>query len=419
MKELIDKGFLCHYRIIPINQPSYYDFENFISEDQVVTPSIRKELQKILDSYRKYSNNQSCIIFAPTIASCRLISDFFNTNEIPTSYVEGKNEPGYNKIIDKFRKKEIKVVVNCELLVQGIDLPMVQSIIVLRQTESIRLWIQMCGRVLRPWQGKSIALIIDHTNNHYIHGDPCDDRNWLMPNSYNKNLIKSVKNKSFKYDTIPQKIQTISKEKNLLLNIAENSLSNLNKLLSDIDYDTEFTDNYKIIKTNPQNNQSQKNTESLNNVLNNVSNNVSDNMLEIEKWSILDEKIIKDLPIYKIYEENGIKKVIKVLSLHEIPMNWKSIWSFLVYIREKKEYHKKWLVYTLFTLKAPLDVWQQLAIYLDYQMGWAYHCFRECHSPPTPSLAQNQSNQSLNQSSSSESKNKSGKQKKYFPKSPK
>jgi|GEM_PF-5733342 len=378
MKELIAQGFLCNYQIITINEPIYYNLSELTQVEIPMNKALEKELEKVLRSYRNYLHGESCIIFAPTVASCKIIHDFMQKYHISCANieVEGNNEAGYTKVIKRFKEGEIKVLISCDSLIQGIDLPMVKGVIILRETQSLRLWVQMCGRVLRPWHGKGLALIIDHTNNYAWHGLPCEDRNWIWePN---------------------RSLQKASQKQRELIQITERSLKTLSDILDNLDTDEQFTDNYRIVKLEESVNtklpdvhtdqseviQNRKFLRKLEDTVKKgkgvIKGDVGSGYTELEKWPVISEDLVERLPIYKLYKESGIKKVIEVLGEDNSKYDWQELWSFFRYIREKREYHKKWLVHTFYKLRAPLEVWQQLALYLEYQPGWAYHCWREC-----------------------------------------
>jgi hypothetical protein len=69
---------------------------------------------------------------------------------------------------------------NCGLFTEGLDLPAIEAVQVLRPTMSLILHLQILGRALRPSQGKEHALIIDHTDNWIKHGLPDDPRDWSL-----------------------------------------------------------------------------------------------------------------------------------------------------------------------------------------------------------------------------------------------
>jgi len=57
------------------------------------------------------------------------------------------------------------VLVACAVIDEGLDVPEATVLQVTRPTASLRLWKQLCGRVLRPAEGKAHAILLDHTDN--------------------------------------------------------------------------------------------------------------------------------------------------------------------------------------------------------------------------------------------------------------
>ena len=85
-------------------------------------------------------------------------------------------------------------LVNCDLFGEGFDAPIVAGVIMLRRTTSYSLYKQQFGRMLRPSEGKSYGILIDHVGNtqymmqtfHLSH--PHDDPEWTLDSLANKKL---------------------------------------------------------------------------------------------------------------------------------------------------------------------------------------------------------------------------------------
>jgi superfamily II DNA or RNA helicase len=58
--------------------------------------------------------------------------------------------------------------------------PAASCAILLRPTQSLGLYLQQVGRVLRPAPGKEHAVILDHVGNVNRHGFPDDHRDWSL-----------------------------------------------------------------------------------------------------------------------------------------------------------------------------------------------------------------------------------------------
>ena len=64
-------------------------------------------------------------------------------------------------IVEKFTKREIPCIVNCMIFTEGTDLPLVETVIIARPTQSDSLYAQMVGRGVRLHEGKESMLLID------------------------------------------------------------------------------------------------------------------------------------------------------------------------------------------------------------------------------------------------------------------
>jgi superfamily II DNA or RNA helicase len=79
-----------------------------------------------------------------------------------------------------FETKRVQVLVNVELATTGYDYPPVSLGIFLRDSESLALYLQMCGRFVRTYPGKTDALFHDHVGIVLRHGMPDADREWTL-----------------------------------------------------------------------------------------------------------------------------------------------------------------------------------------------------------------------------------------------
>ncbi|HSH52085.1 MAG TPA: helicase-related protein, partial [Bacteroidales bacterium] len=83
------------------------------------------------------------------------------------------------EIIQKFRDREIQVLCNVDLIGEGFDVPDCSTVIMLRPTQSLSLFIQQSMRGMRYRPGKT-SIIIDHVDNVRRHGLPDMEREWSL-----------------------------------------------------------------------------------------------------------------------------------------------------------------------------------------------------------------------------------------------
>jgi len=74
----------------------------------------------------------------------------------------------------------VQVVTSCDVISEGVDVPVMAGAILLRRTLSLSVYLQQVGRALRPYPGKHRAVILDHVGNRYLHGHVLADRDWSL-----------------------------------------------------------------------------------------------------------------------------------------------------------------------------------------------------------------------------------------------
>lgn len=129
----------------------------------------------IVDHWFKLASNQQTICFATNIEHSRSIVEQFNSKGVVARHVDCyMKEEERNTLVDQFKSGAIKVLSNVSLFAEGFDAPATACMILARPTRSLIRYIQMVGRVLRPSEGKSIALVLDHSGSVARLGFPTD-----------------------------------------------------------------------------------------------------------------------------------------------------------------------------------------------------------------------------------------------------
>jgi DNA repair protein RadD len=75
---------------------------------------------------------------------------------------------------------EVQVLTSCDLISEGLGVPAVSAVILLRPTKSLVLYMQQVGRGMRPAPGKEALSVLDHVGNVLEHGLPCSEHIWSL-----------------------------------------------------------------------------------------------------------------------------------------------------------------------------------------------------------------------------------------------
>jgi superfamily II DNA or RNA helicase len=193
---LIDNGFLA--------QPVYYAPREVVDLSQVHTVAgdfDRSEAEEIVDTpritgdavthYVRFCNRQRAVAFCISVAHAQHVADTFNSCGIPSASIDGTLDPEVRKQrVEDLTAGKILVLTSCELISEGFDLPAVNAAILLRPTHSLSMHLQQVGRALRPYPGKTNAIILDHVGNCLRHGLAEQERDWDL-SGREKRLKKS------------------------------------------------------------------------------------------------------------------------------------------------------------------------------------------------------------------------------------
>ncbi|WP_461205676.1 DEAD/DEAH box helicase [Clostridium sp. DL1XJH146] len=97
------------------------------------------------------------------------MADEFNKRGIQSICLTGEDSVDYRgKIIDRLEndKDSLKVIFTVDIFNEGVDIPSINSILLLRPTNSPVIFIQQLGRGLRKYKNKSFLTVLDFIGNH-------------------------------------------------------------------------------------------------------------------------------------------------------------------------------------------------------------------------------------------------------------
>jgi DNA repair protein RadD len=136
--------------------------EEILKQQRRLTPLIIKNIVDITDSYKR----QGVMIFSSTVKHAQEVME--SLPEGQARLVLGETEATErDRIIEAFKKRAFKYLVNVSVLTTGFDAAHVDVIAILRPTESISLYQQIIGRGLRLDTGKKDCLVLDYTGMGY------------------------------------------------------------------------------------------------------------------------------------------------------------------------------------------------------------------------------------------------------------
>jgi len=102
------------------------------------------------------------LVFTPTVEMAKQTAEAFVHHDIRAGWVSGDTPQQERRyLLDQFRKGELRVLVNCAVLMEGYDEPSIECVIIARPTKLQGTYVQMVGRGTRRYPGKDDCLVLD------------------------------------------------------------------------------------------------------------------------------------------------------------------------------------------------------------------------------------------------------------------
>ncbi len=105
--------------------------------------------------------------FCVNVEHARFMARIFQNAGVPATAVWGDSpEEERRAALDNLRRREISVLFSVDLFNEGVDLPNVDTLLLLRPTDSSSLFLQQLGRGLRKHGDKASCLVLDFVGQH-------------------------------------------------------------------------------------------------------------------------------------------------------------------------------------------------------------------------------------------------------------
>lgn len=143
-----------------------------------------------VEHYRRLAAGKAAIVFCASIRHAEHVAEEFQRAGFRFHVIHGgMDDAERDRLIFGMAEGTVQGLVSVDVISEGTDIPVAEVAILLRPTQSEALFLQQVGRVLRPAEGKTYGLIIDHVGNtgrwvggQFVrnHGLPDDERAWSL-----------------------------------------------------------------------------------------------------------------------------------------------------------------------------------------------------------------------------------------------
>lgn len=213
IKSLQEKGFLAKEKIYatPIGEIEKQVKEVANDYQQTELSNYMRQakyLNYVVDAYTKFGEKRQALVFAVDKAHSKdLLKVFKEKGYDSVAQIDSDlSEAEVDKVYRDYENGDVQILINVEMLTEGVDLPETGCIIGARPTKSLTLYLQMAGRGTRPKSDSSDLIIIDCAGWTEEFGSISSPREWSLdpdvdPNDPRKKNRIVGKNKEGKLTT--------------------------------------------------------------------------------------------------------------------------------------------------------------------------------------------------------------------------
>lgn len=175
LPEAIDRKLLCTFQYFGVTDSVYLDNLKWaaggydkgeLSRIYTLSGMIAdRRADLVISSLLKYVTDIDDVKglgFCVTVEHAIFMSDYFNAHSIPSMYLTGHSPDEERKEAkNRLVKGEVRFIFVVDIYNEGVDIPEVNTVLFLRPTESLTVFLQQLGRGLRLSEDKECLTVLD------------------------------------------------------------------------------------------------------------------------------------------------------------------------------------------------------------------------------------------------------------------
>lgn len=199
IKSLIGSGFLAEFDYFaPPTKIDLSEVKTRMGEYAIDQLAVAMDKAAItgdaVEHYREHLAGRPAIAFCCTVAHAEHVAAQFRAAGFKAASVDGAMDKARRRdAISALGDGRLNLLSSCDLISEGVDVPICAGAILLRPTKSLALHLQQCGRVLRPKKDGGKAVILDHVGNWHRHGPIDAERAWSLDGRTKKAAAPGVR----------------------------------------------------------------------------------------------------------------------------------------------------------------------------------------------------------------------------------
>lgn len=242
LPEALNRKLLCPFQYfgitdsVDLSKANWQNGRYLPSELTKIYTHNDKRVGEIIHNLTKYLidiNDVRALCFCVTQEHAQFMAEKFYLAGFKADYLVSSRNEYREELRRKFSKKEINYLFVVDIFNEGIDIPEIDTILFLRPTESLTVFLQQLGRGLRLAEGKECLTVLDFVGNSRSEYD-FDSKFRALVGKTNTSIQKEIED-DFPHLPLGCTVVLEKKAKEFILNNIRNAtLLSTNKLLHKI-----------------------------------------------------------------------------------------------------------------------------------------------------------------------------------------
>lgn len=119
-----------------------------------------------LREWRAHAQKRT-LAFCSSVSHAEFMAEQFNKAGVVSAAIYSGSKMGRSEALEKIDSEQLEIIFSVDLFSEGVDVPSIDTVMMLRPTESKILFLQQLGRGLRLSQGKQHLAVLDFIGNHH------------------------------------------------------------------------------------------------------------------------------------------------------------------------------------------------------------------------------------------------------------
>ncbi|MCY0900356.1 MAG: DEAD/DEAH box helicase family protein [Firmicutes bacterium] len=171
LPEAINQGWLAPFHYYGIYDPTDYQAlpwrrTHYDEQALAAVQAVAAFAAWVYENWRQHRGLRT-LAFCAGVAQARYFADYFGNHGVKAYALLGSTpREGRRAVLHAFDQGNVDVIFSVDLFNEGLDVPNIDTIMLIRPTDSTTIFLQQIGRGLRPAPGKAFCTIIDFVGNY-------------------------------------------------------------------------------------------------------------------------------------------------------------------------------------------------------------------------------------------------------------